>query len=148
MSTSTAALNSSDFAVRRTNATRTDRKRWAGRVLTALPVLFLVFDSVIKLIQIQPVTESFIRLGYDVDISSLIGIIELICLALHLVPRTAVFGSVLLTGFLGGAVATHVRVGDPLFSHVLFPIYIAALLWAGLYLRDPRVRALLRARNH
>lgn len=119
------------------------RRRIAGRVLSAVPVLFLLFDGVMKLFAPAPVTESFARLGYPAGVALGIGLLELACLALHLVPRTAVAGAVLLTGFLGGAVATHVRVADPLASHILFPVYVAALMWAGLWLRDARVRVLL-----
>ena len=122
---------------------RVTRRRWAGRVVTALPVLFLIFDFSIKLAHVQPVTDAFARLGIPDRLAVAVGILELICLAIYLVPRTAVAGAVLLTGFLGGAIMLHLRIGDPLFSHVLFPVYIGALLWLGLYLRDPRVRALL-----
>ena len=120
-------------------------KRWIGRVLTAAAVAFLTFDLVIKLLVIQPVVESFQRLGYSVDVSVGLGLLQLVCLVTYLVPRTAVVGAVLWTGYLGGAIATHVRVGDPLWSHTVFPIYVAALLWGGLYLRDARVRALITA---
>lgn len=116
-------------------------KRRAGQVLTTLGVLFLLWDSLIKLMTITPVIDSFGRLGYPVELALSIGLVELACLTVHLVPRTAGLGAVLLTGYLGGAVATHVRIGDPLFSHIFFPLYIAALIWGGLYLRDPRVRA-------
>ena len=126
----------------------THKARWGGRVLSAIPVLFMAFDTAIKFSQIQPVTESFARLGYNVDVAPVIGILELICLGAYLVPRTAVLGAVLLTGFLGGAIATHVRVADPLFSHILFPTYIAALLWSGLYLRDTRVREIFRTTHN
>lgn len=97
------------------------RRLWAGRVISGIAVLFLLFDSVIKLMVIAPVVQSFTR-------SSLVG-------------------AVLLTGYLGGAVATHVRADSPLFSHVLFPVYVAAFLWGGLYLRDERVRALMSPRT-
>jgi hypothetical protein len=115
----------------------------AGRIVTALPVLFLAFDTVIKLVKIEPVVESFEQLGYPVSLSRGIGLLELVCLVFYLVPRTAPIGVVLLTGYLGGAVATHVRAESPLLSHVLFPIYVGTLLWLGLYLRDRRVRAFL-----
>ena len=114
-----------------------------GVVLSALPVLFLLFDAVIKLIEIAPVRESFARLGWPQTVAIGIGLLELACLALYLLPRTSILGAVLLTGYLGGAVATHLRVGDPLASHVLFPIYVGALLWTGVLLRDGRLRALL-----
>jgi len=120
----------------------TRKSLWTGRVLGALTVLFLLFDSVIKLTHIAPVVESFTRLGIPLDLAPWIGTLELVCLAVYLVPRTAIPGAILLTGFLGGAVLTHVRVGDPLFSHVLFPIYIGALIWGGLFLRD-RLQAII-----
>jgi DoxX-like family len=119
------------------------RQLWTGRVLTAFAVLFLVFDLTIKLLHIVPVTESFARLGIPDHLALTIGALELFCLVVYLIPRTAVLGAILLTGFLGGAIMLHVRVGDPLFSHVLFPSYIGAMLWIGLYLRDSRLRTLL-----
>jgi hypothetical protein len=113
----------------------------SGRILSAIPVLFLVFDAAIKLAQIAPVTEAMLHLGYPVHLAPVIGLIELSCLALHLMPRTALPGLLLLTAFLGGAVASHLRVGDPLLTHVLFPVYVATMLWGGVFLRDARVRA-------
>ena len=118
-------------------------RRWAGRTLSALAVLFLLFDTVIKLMKIAPVAESFARLGMPVDLARAIGVLQLVCLGVYLIPRTAIPGAILLTGYLGGAIATHMRVGDPLFSHVLFPIYVAVLVWGGLFLRDDRLRPLL-----
>ena len=118
------------------------RRAWAGRILTTLAVLFLLFDSVVKLMEIQPVVDGLGRLGYPVHLAQGIGILELTCVIIYLVRPVAVPGAVLLTGFLGGAVATHVRIGDPLFSHVLFPTYVAVLLWTGLFLRDDRLRTL------
>jgi hypothetical protein len=123
------------------------KRNWAGAIVTGLPVLFLLFDSVIKLMQIQPVKDSFTQLGYPLSLAPIIGTIELVCLALYLLPRTSVLGAILLTGYLGGAVATHVRVGSPLLSHVLFPTYIGLLLWTGLYLRESRLRALVPLRQ-
>jgi len=116
---------------------------WAGRILTILPVAFLLFDGTIKLMRLPPVSEAFARLGYPESQAIGIGILELACLAVYLIPRTSRLGAVLLTGFLGGAISTHVRIGDPLFSHVLFPIYVGAMIWAGLWLRDDRLRALV-----
>ena len=118
------------------------RRLVMGHALSAVAVSFLLFDSAIKLVKIAPVIESFEQLGYSPAIAREIGWLELICLVLYVVPRTAPFGAVLLTGFLGGAIATHVRVGDPLFSHVLFPVYMGVLLWGGLFLRDERPHAL------
>ena len=122
-------------------------QRWVGRGLSALAVLFLVFDTVIKFLPIPQVTESFAQLGYPPQLAWTIGTIELICLAVYLWPRTSIIGAVLWTGYLGGAIATHVRVENPLFSHVLFPTYVAALLWGGLLLQDERLRGLFRART-
>ena len=119
------------------------RRLWTGRVLSALAVLILAFDLTIKFIHIAPVTESFARLGIPDHLALAIATLELTCLVVYLIPRTAPLGAVLLTGFLGGAITLHVRVGDPLLSHILFPSYIGALLWVGLYLRDARVRMLL-----
>jgi hypothetical protein len=118
-----------------------------GRIVTALPVLFLAFDTAIKFSNVPAVAETMNQLGYRPEFAPVIGIIEVICLAAYLVPRTAVLGAVLFTGYLGGAIASHVRVGNPLFSHELFPTYIAALLWLGLYLREPRLRPLLPFRK-
>jgi hypothetical protein len=123
------------------------RRVLAGRAVSALPVLFLTFDAVIKLLAIQPVVDSFIRLGYDPGIAKAIGTLELACLAVYLIPRTSVAGAVLLTGFLGGAIATHLRLGDPLLTHTLFPAYVAALLWGGLLLRRDELRSILFART-
>jgi DoxX-like protein len=119
----------------------------AGEVLSGIAILFLLFDSIIKVMVIAPVAESFGQLGYPVSLARGIGLLQLVCIAIYVVPRTSILGAILLTGYLGGAVATHVRVGSPLLTHVLFPIYIAALLWGGLFLRDDRVRALIAPRR-
>jgi hypothetical protein len=120
------------------------RKRlWAGRVISGFAVLFLLFDTVIKVLQLAPAMEGTTQLGYPAHLVAVIGAIELVCLAAYVFPRTSVLGAVLLTGYLGGAIATHLRIGSPLPSHTLFPIYVAALIWGGLYLRDARLRAFL-----
>jgi hypothetical protein len=115
---------------------------WAGRILSALSVLFLLFDAAGHLIVPSAVVEAFNRLGYPISLSRALGIIELICLVAYVIPRTAVLGAILLTGYLGGAVATHLRVRDPVFD-TIFPIIFGVLVWAGLYLRDPRLRTLI-----
>jgi hypothetical protein len=119
----------------------------AGEVLSGIAILFLLFDSIIKVMVIAPVAESFGQLGYPVSLARGIGLLQLVCIAIYVVPRTSILGAILLTGYLGGAVATHVRVGSPLLTHVLFPVYLAALLWGGLFLRDDRVRALIAPRR-
>lgn len=115
--------------------------------MSGLGVAFLLLDGGMKLFKPAPVREAFARLGYPETEIIGIGILLLICTAIYLIPRTSIFGAILLTGYLGGAVATHVRVSDPLFSHALFPTYIAALLWVGLYLREARLRALVPLKN-
>jgi hypothetical protein len=120
---------------------------WIGRVFSALGVAFLLLDGVFKLLKPPQVVEATAKLGYSAGIITPLGILLLACLALYLIPRTSVLGAILLTGYLGGAVAAHTRVGDPLFSHILFPTYIAALLWLGLYFREARLRALVPLRS-
>jgi hypothetical protein len=128
-----------------TTATTAPR-RWPGRVLSGIPALFLAFDAAMKLANPAFVAEASVKAGIPAELAVPLGVILAACLALYLIPRTAPLGAVLLTGYLGGAVLAHLRIGDPLISHTLFPIYIGALLWAGLYLRDDRVRHLLAAR--
>ncbi|HEX3474349.1 MAG TPA: DoxX family protein [Kofleriaceae bacterium] len=128
------------------SATATAPRRWPGRVLSGIPVAFLAFDAAIKLVNPAFVTEASVRIGLPPELAVGIGVVLAACLALYLIPRTAPLGAVLLTGYLGGAVLTHLRIGDPLISHTLFPIYVGALLWAGLTLRDDRVRRLVAAR--
>jgi hypothetical protein len=118
-------------------------KLWTGRVLSGLALTFLAFDTSGKLLQIAPAVEGTKELGYPTHSVLTIGLIQLACVLLYAVPRTAALGAILLTGYFGGAIATHVRVDNPLFTHILFPIYIAALVWGGLYLRDPRLSVLL-----
>lgn len=121
---------------------------WAGRILTGLSVAFLLFDATVKVLQLPVAVEGTVELGYPPNVILGIGLVQLACLFLYIVPRTAVLGALLWTGYLGGAVATHVRVGHPLFSHTLFPIYVATMIWAALWLRDARVRALLPLRKN
>ena len=119
----------------------------AGYVLTGLVAAFLTFDTVMKLLQLAPAVQGTTELGYPAGTVVVIGAIELGCLVLYLVPRTAVLGALVLTGYLGGAIATHVRVGSPLPTHTLFPIYVALMVWGGLYLRESRLRELLPFRT-
>lgn len=122
----------------------TAAQAWTGRVLSGVAVLFLAFDAVVKVLQLPVAVEGSKKLGYPAGTVLILGIVQLVCLAAYLIPRTRILGAILWTGYLGGAVATHVRAGDPLFSHILFPTYVAALLWGGLCLRDGRLRALLK----
>jgi len=120
---------------------------WTGRVLSGIAVLFLIFDGAIKLVPIQPVTDSLRELGYPAtdSFARFLGVVTLLCTALYAWPRTALLGAVLLTAIMGGAIASHLRLGDPLFSHTLFGVYIGLLFWVGLWLRDERVRRIMPA---
>lgn len=124
-------------------------KRRIGYLMSGLVVAFMVFDSSMKLAALNIVIKSTAELGYPASpaFARGLGILALICTGLYVVPRTAVLGAVLLTAFMGGTVASHLRVGDPLFTHILFGVYLALLVWGGLYLRDARVRALLPIRS-
>jgi hypothetical protein len=117
---------------------------WTGRALSGLAGLFLLADALGKLMKPDPVVKGTIALGYPESVIGGLGIVLLLSTVAYLIPRTAALGLILLTGYLGGAVASHVRLGHPVISHVLFPTYVAFFLWAGLYLRDGRVRAFLR----
>ena len=119
------------------------RDVWIGRVLSGFAVLFLTFDAALKLLRLPMAIEGTTELGYPAGVVLPLGVVQVVCLVLYVVPRTSVLGAVLWTGYLGGAIATHVRLGNPLFTHVLFPVYVALLLWGGLWLRDRRLRALL-----
>lgn len=122
--------------------------RWTGRVLSGLGVLFMIFDGGAKVLDlIPPDIKAANSLGWSDHTLPTVGAIALLCTALYLIPRTALLGAILLTGYFGGAIASHLRLDNPLFTHTLFPIYIAALFWIGLFLRDNRVRTLFAARN-
>lgn len=123
------------------------KQLWAGRIMSAVPILFLLFDSVIKLMKIGAVVKGFRDLGYSPDLAVGIGTLLLVCVILYAIPPTSILGAILLTGYLGGAVATQVRVGNALFGYVLFPTYVGALIWGGLYLRESRLRALVPLRR-
>lgn len=116
---------------------------WAGRILTALPAVMLIASAAAKLAQAAPVSEEFPRLGWPEGLILSLGVLEILCVIVYLIPRSAVLGAILLTGYLGGAVAAHVRIGDPF----IVPVVLGVLLWGGLFFRDPRVRALLPLRS-
>lgn len=116
---------------------------WTGRVLSGIAALLLAFDAITKIIAIPAVVQGSAQAGWSADLIPVIGWIAAICLVLYLIPRTAPLGAVLWTGYLGGAVATNLRLHMPLFTYVLPPVYVAAFIWGGLYLRDARVRAVL-----
>ncbi|MEZ4657817.1 MAG: DoxX family protein [Caldilineaceae bacterium] len=115
---------------------------WTGRIVSALTVLFFIFDGVTKVIKIPQVIESTVQLGYQESHIVLIGILMLLCTAIYVIPQTAVLGAILLTGYLGGAVATHLRAGSGAFP-IIFTIVFGGLVWLGPYLRNPKLRALV-----
>ena len=118
---------------------------WTGRVLSGIAILFLAVDGAVKLVPIQPVTDSLRELGYPASdsLARFIGVVTLVGTTLYAWPRTALLGAVLLTGLMGGAIASHLRLDHPLFSHTLFGVWLGLFLWGGLWLRDPRVRQAL-----
>lgn len=116
---------------------------WTGYIVSALPILLLLFSGTMKLMRPASVIEGFVRLGYPEGLALGIGIVELACLAIYLIPQTSVLGAILLTGYLGGATATHLRIGEPLFA----PIVLGTMVWAGLFFRDARLRALIPLRS-
>jgi hypothetical protein len=126
-----------------TKAARVSKGRlWTGRVVSTLPALFLLFDAVMKFVKPQPVVDATVHLGYSESVILPLGAVLLVSTVLYLVPRTAILGAILLTGYLGGAVDAHVRAGDSLFT-IMFPVIFGALLWGGLTLRDVRLGALI-----
>ena len=116
---------------------------WTGRIASVLAGLFLFFDGLMKVIKPAFVVQATVQLGYPENTIRPIGIILLICVIVYAIPQTSIFGAVLLTGYLGGAIATNVRVSAPLFTYILVPIYLAVLIWGGLLPRSPQLRALI-----
>jgi len=119
---------------------------WIGRIVSGLPALFLLVDGAMKLVKPAVVVEATTKLGYSESLIVPIGILLIVCTIIYLIPATSVLGAILLTGYLGGAVATHVRAGGDVFP-IIFPIIFGALLWLGLYLHDTRLRALIPLRS-
>ena len=122
------------------------RALWAGRIISVLPALFLLADGIMKLVKPAPVVEATVHLGYAESVIVPLGIVLCICTVLYLIPMTSILGAILLTGYLGGAVATHVRAGEGMFS-IIFAVAFGVLLWLGLYLRDARLRTLVPLRS-
>lgn len=118
-----------------------------GLVITALAAVFLAFDTVVKLLELPMAVDATVQLGYPSSAVIVVGAIQALCLVLYLIPRTSVLGALLLTGYLGGAVASQMRAGHELFGFVLFPVYVGVLMWGALFLRDSRLRALIPLRQ-
>ena len=118
---------------------------WTGRAISGVVILFFLLDAAIKMPPLQPVTDTMAQLGWPTDAGTAraLGAVMIASIVLYAYPRTSVLGAILITGYLGGAVATHARIGSPIFSHTLFGVYIGILAWAGLWLRSPQLRALL-----
>ena len=133
-----------DFTVVRYEVSR--GRRIAGWVISGLMAAFNLFDAFAKFVQPKPVADAFARTGWPLELSSTLGVILVVCTALYLIPRTSLLGAVLLTGYLGGAVATNLRLENPLFGNTLFPVYFGILVWVGLWLRDARVKAVFQLR--
>jgi hypothetical protein len=120
---------------------------WTGRVLSGLITAFLLFDAVIHMLKPAPVVEGFAKLNFPLRFAVPLGIIELVCIVLYVLPRTSILGAIFLTGYLGGAIAIQLPTGNPFFGEVLFPVYVGAILWGGIYLRDERLRSLVPLRG-
>ena len=123
--------------------------RWLGRILSGLVIVFLLLDGDIKLVPWPVVTETMDKMGYgsSENLARILGIITVVCTVLYSVPPTSILGAILLTGYLGGAMASHVRIDSPLFTHTLFGLYLGLMLWGGLWLRDPSLRNLIPFRR-
>ena len=126
-----------------TTNTSSKRMKITGWVLSILAILLLLADGFAKLIKPEPVIQATLQLGYPESTITTIGVLAIICAIIYAIPRSAFLGAILLTGFLGGAIATHFRINNPLFSHTLFPVYILLFIWLGLYLRSSSLRKLL-----
>ncbi|HEX4064927.1 MAG TPA: DoxX family protein [Acidobacteriaceae bacterium] len=122
-------------------------QRWTGRVIAGLIAAFMLLDAAMKFLRPPQVAAAFVRSGWPLELSVPLGVILLTCTVLYLIPRTAVLGALLLTGYLGGAVASNMRLQTPLFSQTLFPVYFGMLLWLALWLREPRLRELIPLRG-
>jgi hypothetical protein len=120
---------------------------WAGRIITGLVAAFPVFDAVIHIMKPAPVVKAFAKLNFPIRLAVPLGIIELVCILLYVIPRTSILGAIFLTGYLGGAIAIQLPIGNPFFGEVLFPVYIAVFLWGGIYLRDERLRTIVPLRS-
>jgi hypothetical protein len=120
---------------------------WTGRIASGLVTACMIFDATIHLMKPAPVVEGFARLGFPIRLAVTLGIIALICVVLYVIPRTSILGAILLTGYLGGAVAIQLPTGNSLFGEKLFPVYVGVIVWGGLYLRDGRLRTLIPWRS-
>jgi len=132
-----------------TTAPASRAARLLGRILSGLVIAFLLFDAAIKLVPLAVVTETMDRMGYgsSENLARSLGLITIVCTVLYSVPPTSILGAILLTGYLGGAIASHVRIGSPLFTHTLFGLYLGLMVWGGLWLRDKNLQSLFPFRG-
>lgn len=135
------------MTIEASNGVESKKMLWIGRIVSWVITLLLLLDAVMKILQVPQVMEGTLKVGYPANAVRPIGIILLVCLICYVVPRTSVLGAILLTGYLGGAVATNVRISAPLFSYTLIPVYVGVLVWGGLFLQDTRLRALIPLRK-
>ncbi len=141
------------YAIENTQTSKTQRvsgsrKRiWTGRIMSGFIMLFMLFDCVTHFIRTEQVRQAFAQLGIPIELSVVIAAIQLVCLILYVIPKTSVLGAVLFTGYLGGAVWSLLLIGQPVFSHVLFPVYFGIILWGGIYLRDDSLRRVFPLRR-
>jgi len=136
------------MAIEVRNRVESKKMLWTGRAISGLITVLLLMDAVMKIAQVAPVMEGTVKVGYPASAVLPIGIILLLCLICYVIPRTAVLGAILLTAYLGGAVATNFRISTPLFSYILVPVYVGVLVWGGLFLQDERLRALIPLRKN
>jgi len=132
-----------DMSVSNNNGNTSKAMLWTGRVLSAIVILFCIMDFTMKFLNLPIVNQTGQQLGWHAGTAQTLGVILAVCTVLYAIPRTSVLGAILLTGYLGGAVATHVRVDSPLFSHILFGVYLGVMAWGGLWLRDSKLRAVI-----
>ncbi|MCB0278491.1 MAG: DoxX family protein [Calditrichaeota bacterium] len=124
---------------------QSNAKIWSARIMAAIVILFMLMDSIFKFIKPAEVIKGTVELGYTEDHIVTIGVLALISTILYAIPRTTILGAILLTGYYGGAIATHFRIDNPLFSHILFPVYLAILMWGAIWLRNEKFRELFQS---
>jgi hypothetical protein len=130
-----------------TQSTTSKKMLWTGRIVSGLVIVAMLFDASIKILRLPAAVEGAVQVGYPANVVLPIGIVLLVCVILYAIPRTSILGAILLTGYLGGAVATNVRISSPLLSYGLLPAYVGVLAWGGLFLRDERLRQLIPLRS-
>jgi Ca2+/Na+ antiporter len=142
-----SATSQPDLQTETSRTSLSKKSIWAGRIISGFITAFMIFDGVIHILRPAPVVEGFAKLHFPLRLAVPLAIVELVCLLLYVIPRTSILGAILLTGYYGGAVAIQLPTGNSLFGEILFPVYFGILLWAGIYLRDERLRSLIPFRR-